>query len=419
MSEQHIATVEAILPGGEGLIRQQHHTVLIPNTVVGDKIQFQYTQKKRGTFRGELTHIITPSPQRVQANCPVAQTCGCCALQHLSQQTQAELKNTWVIDAFQAFITQDTSLIPAQAHQASFAGRRRVRWFMNQGKLGFRKRFSHDIVHTHHCMALTQHLDTLRSQLEETNLPQHIQSIQAVELSNGTHIILESEQSCPTDFIPTTMSSIQGKQQWWWRKLETPSIKALHQPIQTLYDRIQISAETHIDIHIGPNDFIQGHAQGNQALVQQILAWSSGARRVVDLFSGCGNLSLPLAKALNATVLGAELNPASVQAANHNAKRLGVDATYQTLDLFGNFTTEPFSNADILILDPPRKGAKRICQHIGKLFPKKIIMVNCDVAAGARDAQALSDAGFTLQALRPLDLFPYTGHVEALSLWQT
>jgi len=412
MSEQHTGIVEAILPGGEGLVREHHNIVLIPNTVIGDEIQFQYTQKKRGAFRGVLTHIMTASPQRIQAICPVAQDCGGCALQSMSQTTQAELKNQWVIDALQAFITEHTNIIPANPHQGKFAGRRRVRWFIDKGKLGFRQRFSHNIVHTPTCIAITQNLDVLRNMLEKMTLPESIQSIQAVELSNGTHIILESEQGVAADFMPP----VQDKQQWWWRKLNTPSIKALHKPIQSMFDQIQLPNKQNINIEIGANDFVQGHAAGNQTLVSQILAWSQGSQRVVDLFSGCGNLSLPLA-ATGKQVIGAELNPASIKAANNNAKRLQVNAIYQVQDLFDSFSYEPFIGADTLILDPPRKGAKRICQNINKLFPKQIIMVNCDVAAGARDAKALSDAGFKLKALRPLDLFPYTGHVEVLSLW--
>ncbi len=418
MSEQYTGIVEVILPGGEGLVREHNNTVLIPNTVVGDEIQFQYTQKKRGAFRGIITDIITASPQRIQAICPVAQDCGGCALQNMSQATQAELKSQWVTDAFRAFTTEHTNIITPNPHHQGFAGRRRVRWFLDKGKLGFRKRFSHSIVHTETCMAITQNLDALRNTLETMNLPESIQSIQAVELSNGTHIILESEQGVAADFTPPA----QDKQQWWWRKLNTPSIKALHKPIQPLFDQIQLpnkqskqnNQETGIEI--GPNDFVQGHAAGNQTLVSQILEWSQDSQRVVDLFSGCGNLSLPLA-ATGKEVMGAELNPASIKAANNNAKRLQVDATYQVQNLFDSFSYEPFIGADTLILDPPRKGAKRICQNINKLFPKQIIMINCDVAAGARDAKALSDAGFKLKVLRPLDLFPYTGHVEVLSLW--
>ena len=291
MSEQHTGIVEAILLGGEGLVREHNNIVLVPNTVVGDEIQFHYTQKKRGAFRGILTHIMTASPQRIQAICPVAQACGGCALQSMSQAMQAKLKSHWVIDAFQAFTTDHTNTITVNPHQGKFAGRRRVRWFMDKGKLGFRQRFSHDIVHTETCMAITQSLDVLRNTLETMNLPESIQSIQAVELSNGTHIILESEQGIPAHFMPPA----QAKQQWWWRKLNTPFIKALHKPIQSMFDQIQLPNKQNINIEIGANDFVQGHAAGNQALVSQILAWSQDSQRVVDLFSGCGNLSLPLA----------------------------------------------------------------------------------------------------------------------------
>ncbi len=405
--------IQAVVYGGDGLTHHENTTVFIPNTIAGEDILYRITDKKRGVLRGKLDEVSKPSAQRVSPPCAVSEICGGCALQHMHLSAQADLKTSWVLDAFKPFITDTTDFTPLLPHHSGFAGRRRVRWFREGHKLGFRKRFSHDLTHTHHCNALTENLDKLRSTLEALSLPASIQSIQATQLHNGTHIILESEQTCPDDFTaPQT-----PHQQWWWRKLGSPSIKALLKPTQTLFDRIALPENQHMDIEIGANDFVQGHQQGNQMLIQQIIVWSQGAQRVVDLFSGCGNLSLPLAQALDAQVHGAELNPASVKAANNNAKRLKLDARYQTMDLFGRFDLESFIGADTLILDPPRKGAKRICQHIHQLFPKQIIMVNCDIAAGARDAKALSVAGFTLKALRPLDLFPYTGHVETLSLW--
>ncbi len=413
MPETLSGHIQTVAYGGDGITHHDNNTVFIPNTIAGEDIRYRITDKKRGVMRGKLDEISKPSPQRVSPPCAVSETCGGCALQHMHLSAQADLKTSWVLDAFKPFISDNTEFTPLQPHHSGFAGRRRVRWFVQNGKLGFRKRFSHDLTHTHHCNALSKGLDRLRHTLEALSIPASIQSIRATQLHNGTHIILESDQTCPDDFtVPHN-----PHQQWWWRKLDSPSIKALLKPTQTLFDRIALPDNQHIDIEIGANDFVQGHQQGNQMLIQQIIAWSQGSQRIVDLFSGCGNLSLPLAQALGAQVQGAELNPASVKAANSNAKRLKLDAHYQTMDLFGSFDLESFIGADTLILDPPRKGAKRICQHIRQLFPKQIIMVNCDLAAAKRDAKALFDAGFTLKALRPLDLFPYTGHVETLSLW--
>ena len=413
MSDIFRSDIQNVIYGGDGITHQNKQTIFIPNTLKGEAVTFKITNKNRGVLRGELYKINMPSPLRVSPPCAVSKECGGCALQHMHLTAQADLKTSWVFDAFKPFIQSNTEQIKLTPHPSGFAGRRRVRWFKHDGKLGFRKRFSHDVVNTPTCIAITKNLDSLRQSLEALDLPSSIQSIQAVELSNGTHIILESAQAKPDDFNPPHIDN----QQWWWRKLDSPSIKALNKPTLALFDRITLPNHTVIEILIGPNDFVQGHAHGNQTLIQQILTWAQGSQRIVDLFSGCGNLSLPLAQALNAQIEGAELNPASVKAANTNAKRLGVDASYQTMDLFGSFDSQGFVGADTLILDPPRKGAKRICQNINQLFPKQVIMVNCDLGAAARDAKALSQAGFKLKALRPLDLFPFTGHVEVLSLW--
>ncbi len=422
--------VEHVLRGGEGLIHSPQGDVLLPHVIAGESVSYHISQKRRGILRGTCTQVHQASAQRIQPRCPIAQDCGGCALQHMSHSAQAELKSAWVKDAFSACIQHDTTFIPVQSLQHNNAGRRRVRWFLQQHhgerKLGFYQRYSHDIAPTPYCPALSQQLEQLRQSLQQQvqNLPESIQSIQAIELSNGIHLILESEHQQGATYQPPHLSCNPSFDllpiQWWWRKLNTTSIKPLTPP-QALYDSIDLQpfSPTNIHIHIGANDFVQGNQQGNQSLIQQILSWTKTDKRIVDLFSGCGNLSLPIAAAHQSHVIGAEINVNSVQAANHNAQRLKLHAQYHHMDLFGSFNIEPFIAADTLIIDPPRQGAKRICQKIQQFFPKQIIMVNCDPAAGARDGKALQHAGFHLKSLRALDLFPFTGHVEAVSLWTT
>ncbi len=168
---------------------------------------------------------------------------------------------------------------------------------------------------------------------------------------------------------------------------------------------------------VGPDDFVQGQIEGNNEMIAQIQHWCGSVHRIADLFCGIGNLSLPLAKATGAAVFGAELNATSVFAANANAKRLGVAAQFSQANLFEDFDMELFIGADVLILDAPRRGAKRICSNIMRLLPARIIMISCDPAAGARDGALLKQHGYTLAALRALDLFPFAGHVEVMSYW--
>jgi len=236
--------------------------------------------------------------------------------------------------------------------------------------------------------------------------------VYAVQLDDGMHVVLEYSGSCSMQRMPDI--AWQGiSLQYWCR--DTHGLRPLSKPVHQLSDKLP-STLKELNVFIGPDDFVQGQIHGNRAMIKQILAWSEGAKHVVDLFSGVGNLSLPLA-ASGMNVVGAEVNQASVRVANANAKRLKVSASYQQADLFAKFDVGPFVGADVLLVDPPRKGAKKICSLMNYLLPKKVILVHCDVTSAGRDAQEMQAQGYHLQALRALDLFPYSGHVESLSLW--
>jgi 23S rRNA (uracil1939-C5)-methyltransferase len=223
------------------------------------------------------------------------------------------------------------------------------------------------------------------------------------------HVVLAS------DTEPDAMELVSADDvQWWWQG--EAGVAPLSRPVKRLHDRLP-AGKAWLEVEVGPDDFVQAQEKGNTAMLRQIQSWVGKAGSVVDLFAGIGNLSLPLA-ALGSRVTGAEIRPASVRGANRNADRLGLGARYYVADLFGRFDPTPFIGADVLILDPPRKGAKKACRAMNVLLPQSVIMLHCDVEAGARDANMLASYGYSLQALEAFDLFPYTGHVEAMSFWR-
>ncbi|MDQ6961856.1 MAG: methyltransferase [Mariprofundaceae bacterium] len=394
--------VDKILVGGEALAHGDDGSVLVSNGVPEDILDIGTLQKRRGMARAELSAVVQASASRVPAPCLHAQQCGGCALQFLDPSQHADLKSKWVKDAFQASWHASTQWLPA-VDLPAFARRRRIRFWHQAGKLGLRRRASHDLIALEHCLICEPSMDAFRLWLQ-AQLEKDVQSIQMCLLSDGMHVILEShrpQQAC--DIV--WPEHVQA----WWRcdNKTTP----LSEKVTPLHDDVD-----GLKIRVGPDDFIQNDAQGNQVLVSQLKAWSDGASFIVDLFSGVGNLSLPLAR--TARVLGAEMNVASVRAAQSNAKRLKLSAEYRVLNLFSQFNVTDFAGADVLILDPPRRGAKEICKKLGYLMPKKIIMVSCDIASGARDGKMIEEAGYRLSALKVLDLFSYAGHVEALSLWE-
>jgi len=410
-------TAEQILHGGESVVRVADGTMLVANAVPGDRLAIRPLQKRRGVLRGVIEQVIEPGAERVAPACPVAAECGGCALQFLAAEAHAEVKSAWIHDAFAALIQANTIWTPAAITQA--ASRRRVRWVVGsdeQGMFaGFYAHASHRVIRHQTCMVLTPVLTAAHALLQPC-LSRNVEAVQAVEVADGVHVILEMKSDkLPDihdfpDFIDSGLAI-----QWWWRY--EGITRPLTRPAKHFHDALP-AGDQDILLNVGPDDFVQGQQAGNRQLITLIQQWCGSVRRIADLFCGIGNLSLPLAVATGAELFGAELNPASVRAAAANAKKLGVKARFVQANLFEDFDMEPYIGADVLILDPPRRGAKRICNRITTLMPKKIIMVSCDPAAGARDGIILQQQGYRLKALQALDLFAYAGHVEALSLWE-
>jgi len=400
---------ECLLPGGDALVRNDSGVFLIPHAVPGDEIRFEELPRRRGSRRGALLEVLEPSQLRVAPGCPVAATCGGCSMQCVDERAQARIKSEWVHNAFGPFMTEESRWQPV----APEAGgrRRRARWWRAEGgALGFRARSSHCVVPHDACPLVHPEMDRLRRMIQGY-LPEAVRSVQITALYDGMHVVLESD----TDDVSRGISlpPVHDGAQYW---LRTPTGTRPLGRVQSLHDCLP-AGDTEILLQIGPDDFVQGERDVNARMIRLVQKWAGAPRLVADLYAGAGNLSLPLARATGCRVMGAEVRPQSVAMANTNARRLGVDAAFQVADLARGSDLSAFAGADVLILDPPRKGASHICQAMGMLLPKAVIMLSCDVAAGGRDAAILRARGYRLRALQALDMFPFSGHVEAASLW--
>jgi len=413
--------VEALLPGGEALIRLTDGVMLAANGVPGDRVEIQPVERRRGAPRGNIVGLLEASRMRVKADCAVATDCGGCALQCVELEAQAEIKSDWVHKQFKAFISENSEWVPVQGAPL-FGMRRRACWHRSQDQkgtfLGFRTRGSHRVVRAETCLVVHPDMDALRLRIESL-VPAFIESVRMTRLSDGIHVVFEAKEGCeipPDAFTPCldAMADAALTIQPWLRAGVV--LRPLSKPVHILHDRLP-AGEAWVELAVGPVDFVQGHAAGNEQILRQIQIWAGKPRRIADLFCGIGNLSLPLALACGAGVYGADMAESSIRQARSNAKALGVKGKFEALNLFGKMNTEHYAGADVLLLDPPRKGAKAVCKAMGSLLPEKIIMVNCDIAAGARDAELLAAHGYRLRALRALDIFPFSGHVEAMSFW--
>lgn len=402
-----VGTAEQVLPGGEAVVRYEQGVALVVGAFPGERVAFMPLKRRRGALRGRLMNVLSASPDRTRPLCPHADRCGGCQLQGLKVEAQMRLKSEWVRRVFQPFMSSESCFWPV-SERPSLHRRRRARWHVGvkgtRRYLGFRERGSHRVVEQSHCPLVHPTMDALIRSIEG-DIPEGVQSVQLTRLSDGIHGLFKGGK--PMQDLP------QEGVCWWHVTGEAcrPIGKG-----RLLHDCIHAQGVT-CKLEVGPLDFVQADAEGNQAMINQLFAWAAQANFVVDLFCGIGNLSLPLALHLGCRVVGADVNPASIQRANANARRLGVQAHYKQADLFRRVDGERFAGADLLILDPPRSGARLVCSSLARLLPKQIVLISCDLGAAGRDASLIASLGYRLRACRAFDLFPFTGHVEAMSLW--
>jgi 23S rRNA (uracil-5-)-methyltransferase RumA len=167
-----------------------------------------------------------------------------------------------------------------------------------------------------------------------------------------------------------------------------------------------------------PESFFQVNLEQNQTLIQTVLEFSevNEDERVLDLYAGVGNFSLPLAMA-SKEVWGIEENPAAVGDACFNAEKNGIKNCNfmqgKVEDILKHWRRE---KPDLIILDPPRLGCKSALDHVVRLKPNKIVYTSCEPTTFARDLRLFSERGFHLQKLHFVDMFPQTYHMEVVGL---
>jgi len=156
--------------------------------------------------------------------------------------------------------------------------------------------------------------------------------------------------------------------------------------------------------------FWQANPEINEILVNRICDFMAGTEKVLDLYSGCGNIALPLSSVCN-EVVGIERDSDSVEAARHSASVAGIE----NISFFSTDILDAEIDADGLVLDPPRSGLPPdLLNKIGKKRPQRIAYVSCNPSTLARDLRRLIDMGYSEPSLQLFDMFPHTHHIESL-----
>ncbi|AFN33923.1 23S rRNA (Uracil-5-) -methyltransferase RumA [Klebsiella michiganensis E718] len=411
-------TVNDLDPFGQGVARHQGKALFISGLLPQEQADVVVVEDKKQYARAQVKRRLSDSPQRQAPRCPHFGICGGCQQQHASIELQQQSKRA----ALARLMKRDVDDIIAAS---PWGYRRRARLSLNyqpksqQLQMGFRKANASEIVDVVQCPVLVPTLGALlpavRECLSELKSVRQLGHVELVQADNGPLMVLRHTAALPA-----------ADKEKLERFSQSHGLSLYLAPQSEILEHIRGEAPWYtsdgLRLVFSPRDFIQVNDGVNQLMVRTALEWLDiqPQDRVLDLFCGMGNFTLPLAKRA-AQVVGVEGVPALVAKGQENAALNGLhNVTFFHENLEEDVTRQVWAKHgfDKVLLDPARAGAAGVMLHIIKLAPRRVVYVSCNPATLARDSDVLLQAGYTIQRLAMLDMFPHTGHLESMVLFE-
>ncbi len=426
------ATISSVTHDGRGIADTSGKKVFVAGALSGEEVRFVRRKSRRNFDEAELLEVITASPERVEAKCSVFGRCGGCALQHVSSAQQRAIKSDTLRDNLERIgrIEPGRWLQPITGPEWNYRRRARlaVKDVSAKGRVlvGFRERHAPFITDMHRCEVLAAPVDDLIDPLSDLvgklSIRSRIPQIEVAVADNATALVFRVLDAPTADDLDE-----------FRRFGHEHGLRIFLQPggldsISLLYPEGEREPlyytlpEFDVRIEFEPIDFVQVNAEINRTMINRALELLAPEQqdRVLDLFCGIGNFSLPLARRCG-EVLGVEGEAMLVRRAADNATANAItNAEFRQADLAAIDGTENWLQGpwDRLLLDPARSGAADVVRCIGRLEPARIVYVSCHPGTLARDAGVLvNEAGYTLDAAGIIDMFPHTAHVESIAVF--
>lgn len=411
-------TVNDLDPFGQGVARHQGKALFVGGLLPQEQAEVVLVEDKKQYARAQVKRRLSDSPQRQTPRCPHFGVCGGCQQQHAGIELQQRSKRA----ALARLMKRDVDDIIAAS---PWGYRRRARLSLNyqpktqQLQVGFRKANSNEIVDVVQCPVLVPALGALlpavRECLSGLKSVRQLGHVELVQADNGPLMVLRHTAALPA-----------ADKEKLERFSQSHGLSLYLAPQSEILEHIRGEAPWYtsdgLRLVFSPRDFIQVNDGVNQLMVRTALEWLDiqPEDRVLDLFCGMGNFTLPLAKRA-AQVVGVEGVPALVEKGRENAALNGLhNVTFFHENLEEDVTRQAWAKHgfDKVLLDPARAGAPGVMLHIIKLAPRRVVYVSCNPATLARDSDVLLQAGYTIQRLAMLDMFPHTGHLESMVLFE-
>lgn len=405
--------------------------MFVAGALAGETVSFIRRKRRRNFDEAELLEVVDASPGRVDARCDAYGRCGGCSLQHVSIDEQRAIKFQALRDNLERIgkVQPARWLDTLTGHDWNYRRRARLAVKDVQAKgrvlVGFRERHAPFITDMRRCEVLASPVDGMIEPLSELigelSIRSRLPQIEVAVADNAVALVFrvldppsERDETCMRQFADAHDVRVY---------LQTgglDSVKLLH-PVENLEPLNYALPEFDVRIEFEPVDFVQINSEINRVMVAAAIGLLEPGEkdRVLDLFCGIGNFSLPLARR-SGHVLGIEGEATLVQRAGANAAHNGIEnVDFRQADLASLDGSESWLKEqwDCLLLDPARSGAATVVDHISSIGPSRIVYVSCHPGTLARDLGALvNDAGYSLEAAGIIDMFPHTAHVESIAV---
>ena len=427
------AFIESIDHEGVGVAHVEGKVTFIDGGVTGERVEFT-RRRSRGNFDvGSVTQVLRESPQRVTPRCAYFGTCGGCAMQHVEPSAQVAAKQRVLEDNLARLgkVTPEQVLPPITGPAWGYRNRARlsVHYVAKKGGVlvGFHERRSSFVADTMSCEilppAVSKLVPELRSMFTAMALRERLPQIELAVGEAITVLVLRHLEPIGEEDARRLREFADRHGIQWWLQPKGPETAHPFYPLEAPALDYTLP-EFGLRIGFGPTEFTQVNAGVNRVLVKRAVDMLDPrpGERVGDLFCGLGNFTLPLASG-GAEVIGMEGSASLVRRAEANARANGLEdrARFIAHDLYTEAAgaIQRLGRVDKLLIDPPRDGALEIVKALPDDGPSHIVYVSCSPATLARDAGVLVNVkGYRLVAAGVVNMFPHTGHVESIALFQ-
>jgi len=384
--------VEKLVYGGDALARLEGRVVLAPFALPGERIRVRAEQEKPGLIRASTLETLEPAPGRVAAPCPYFTRCGGCHYQHAAYECQVTAKLAILAEELHR-----VGKIDPPAEIAALAGepwgyRNRVQLHIEDGRLGYREMRSHKLCAIGKCPIaspkINEAIGALAGMLRDRRWPRFVRSLEVFTDERQVQLnVIEADRPVARRFFEWCAEAIPG----------------LAQGALDYQDRFRVSRGAFFQV----NRFL---ADG---LVETALEGVEGDA-ALDLYAGVGPFSLALARRFR-TVTAVESGSAAARDLEYNAARAGLANVQVEQRAVETYLQALEQAPDFVLADPPRAGlGKGAVKRLAELRPPRLTLVACDPATMARDVAGLIAAGYRIEKMTMVDLFPQTYHLETV-----